>query len=233
MAADVSGGVSSVARKHPLSFVAVSLAVVTALSAAPVIHLLRSSQEARTAAQNALADRDRAMKDAAELKDRLDQAEVARQAAEEERDQATTAEQAAKRAEHDDVLVLAFLRDKLLSAGRPPVWTDPPKKDITLREAADEAEPQVAEAFPDRPLAEASVRSALGWTYFYLGEADRAIKQYERALSLGEAEVGPDDPLTVGYRNDLARAYRMAGRADDASRLYDQNVSPASRTSSD
>ena len=224
MAVEILHGISNVARKHPLSFMAALLLALAALSVAPVMLALRSTREARAVAQKALGERDLARKDAAELKDRLDQAEVARQAAEEERDQALAAEEAARRSQQDAAAVLAFLRDKLLSAGGPRVWTDPPKKGITLREAVDAAEPQVADAFPDRPLAEASVRDALGWTYFYLGEADRAIKQYECSLALCETELGPDDPLTVGYRNDLARAYRMSGRADDASRLFDQNV---------
>ena len=90
------------------------------------------------------------------------------------------------------------------------------------------AESQVAETFADRPLAEASVREMLGLAYLNLGDAAQAVKQYERALALREAMQGVNHPDTAACRNQLAVAYRLAGRTAEAGRLFDRNPnSPA------
>ena len=107
-------------------------------------------------------------------------------------------------------------------------WAGGQGKDVTLRKAVDMAESQVAEAFADRPLGEASVREMLGLTYLNLGEAAQAVKQYERAFALREAMQGVNHPDTAACRNQLAVAYRLAGRTAEAGRLFDRNPnSPA------
>ena len=92
-------------------------------------------------------------------------------------------------------------------------WAGGQGKDVTLRKAVDTAEPQVAAAFADRPLAEASIRELLGMAYLNVGEAARAVKQYERALALREAMHGVNHPDTADCRNKLAVAYRLAGQS--------------------
>ena len=94
-----------------------------------------------------------------------------------ERDQARAAENAALRSEEETKAILDFFKNNLLSAGRPgdvslteAFWAGGKGKDVTLRKAVDAAESQVAEAFADRPLAEASVREMLGLAYLSLGE---------------------------------------------------------------
>ena len=83
-------------------------------------------------------------------------------------------------------------------------------------------ETKIGGAFADRPLSEASIRQIFGATYLDMGETAQAIRQYERALVLREAELGPDHADTGDCRNQLAVAYRRAGRADEASRLFHQ-----------
>jgi tetratricopeptide (TPR) repeat protein len=95
----------------------------------------------------------------------------------------------------------------------------------------DAVESEVAEAFADRPLAEASIREMLGATEVELGDASRAVKQYERALALRRALLGPDHLDTVACRNRLAGVYRLAGRTAEAGRLYDQDLYSSSRAS--
>ena len=169
---------------------------------------------------------------------KLHQAEAAWKAAVLELYKAQEAENVAQRSEEETKAVLAFVKNKLLSAGRPgdvslaeAFWAGGQGKDVTLRKAVDAAEPQIAEAFADRPLGEALVRQILGLTYLNLGEPARAVKQYERAFALREAMQGVDHPDTADCRNQLAVAYRLAGRTADAGRLFDHNPNSASHAS--
>jgi non-specific serine/threonine protein kinase/serine/threonine-protein kinase len=195
----------------------------------------REAGQAKKAEQEAVHKQEKAEKAADDAKGRFRQSEAARKATSRERDQAQEGERAARRAEDDTRAVLAFLRDNLLSAGRPAdvsvadaFWAAGQGKDVTLRKAVDRAEPQVARAFAERPLAEALVREILGSANVDLGEPARAVKQYQRALELREAMLGVNHPDTADCRNKLAVAYRLAGRAADAARLFDQNLqSPA------
>ncbi len=85
---------------------------------------------------------------------------------------------------------------------------------MTLREAIDQAEPSIATDFATQPEVEAAIRETLGTTYDHLGELSSAIRQRERALALREAALGPLDPDTLTSMDDLAVAYRHAGRAE-------------------
>jgi serine/threonine protein kinase len=191
--------------------------------------------QAQKAEQEAVKKQEKADKAADEAKGKLQQTEAARKATAKERDQAQQAEKAARSAEDDAKAVLAFVKDRLLSANRPTdvsiseaFWTGGQGKDVTLRKAVDKAEPQVAQAFADRPLAEASIREMLGLAYLNLGEPALAVKQYQRALDLSEAMLGVNHPDSAECRNKLAVAYRLANRAAEAGQLFNQNVkSPA------
>ncbi len=135
---------------------------------------------------------------------------------------------AARRTAENARAVLAFLKDKLLSAGRVAgwidgQWVDPPGKEMTLREALDAAARAAARTFADRPLVEAEVHEVLGSGYLDLGKAGLAVGQYERALALREAWLGPYHPDTVACRDRLAHAERLAGRPAEAARLYELN----------
>ena len=183
----------------------------------------------RAASRQALAERDQAQQAEARVKKQLEQESAAHQTVAVQRHKALAAEMAAQRSQQATKAVLAFLQKNLLSSGNPKGWgAIAPGKDATLRQAVNAAEPKVAEAFADRPLEEASIRQILGATYLDLGEAERAIRQFERALALWEAILGPDQPDPSECRNQLAVAYRRAGRIDDAARLYQQ--SPLSST---
>jgi serine/threonine protein kinase/tetratricopeptide (TPR) repeat protein len=152
------------------------------------------------------------------------EARTAEQAALDERNRAVAAEQETKRSEEDTKEVLGFFQDKVLSAGRPEGQEGGLGRNVTLRQAVDAAEPEIAKTFADRPLVEASIRETLGETYWYLGDYPRAIQQQERALALREPRLGQDHPDTLDSRNNLAEAYRAAGRLAEAIRLHEQTL---------
>ena len=166
---------------------------------------------------------------------KLLQAQAAWMDAVKELRQARAAEQAARSSEEETKAVLDFFKRTLLSAGRPgdvslaeAFWAGGQGKDVTLRKAVDVTESQVAEAFADRPLGEASVREMLGLAYLSLGDTAQAVKEYERAFALREAMQGANHPDTAACRNQLAVVYRLAGRPAEGGRLFDRNPnSPA------
>lgn len=170
-----------------------------------------------------LVERDQAQKDAALTKKQLEDAVAERRAIEAQRDEALAGEKAARRGEQDTKNVLAFLKDKiLLATGNPASWeSNGLGKQATLRDAVEAAEAKTLGTFGDQPLVEASIREILGAAYLDLGDAERAVQQYQRALALREAELGRDDASAGDCRNQLAIAYRRANRHDDASRLFD------------
>jgi len=164
-------------------------------------------------------------KSEAAVKKQLEEAWEARRSLERERDEALASESEARRSTDDAKAVLAFLRDNvLLAPGRPTSWSrEGLGKDVTLRKAVEAAAAKVEGAFPDRPMVEASIREMLGASYLDVGEPEQAVKQYQRAFTLRENELGPDHPDTCDCRNKLAIAYRDAGHLDEASRLYELN----------
>jgi hypothetical protein len=200
--------------------------------AAIVFGARREEELARRAEQQAARQEDQAKKAAADAKGQLLQADAERKTVASERDRALAAEQAARRSQQETQAILDFLKKKLLSAGRPgdmslneAFWAGGQAKDLTLQKAVDLAEPQVAESFIDRPMGEAAVRELLGLTYLNVGQSAQAVKQYQRALALREAMQGGENPETAACRNQLAVAYRLANRSDEAGRLFDRNPS--------
>jgi serine/threonine protein kinase len=112
--------------------------------------------------------------------------------------------------------VLKFFQEQVLSAARPEGQEGGLGKDVSIRKAVDAAEPKIAAAFKDQPTVEASIRNALGETYFYLGERALAISQFDLARTLRMSKLGIDHPDTLNSCNNLAAAYLDAGRTAEA-----------------
>lgn len=170
--------------------------------------------------------------------EKLAQAEAAWMDAVKELRQARTAASDARNSEEETKAILDFLKKNLLASGRVPdnalaqaFWAGGPGKDMTLRQAVDSADAQVAGAFAERPTAEAGIREILGLAYLNLGDPKQASKEYARALELRQAIQGRGDPDTAACRNQLAVAERLAGRAAQAGRLYDQPAGTADQAS--
>jgi serine/threonine protein kinase len=121
-------------------------------------------------------------------------------------------------------VVLSFLKDDVLAATRPEGQEGGLGKDVTVRQAVDAAEPKITAAFNNQPTVEASIRDTLGETYFYLGEPALAIRQYQRALELRTAKLGPDHPDTLTSMDSLAVAYRNAGQLEEAIPLHEESL---------
>ena len=147
-----------------------------------------------------------------------------RELAEDQRHLAEANALKAQEAAEEAKAVLAFFRDKVLSAARPKGQRGGLGIDVTIREAVDVAEPQIEKAFGDRPLVEASIRSTLGSTYNFLGEGNAAISQNERAFELREKLLGPEHPATLSSMNNLAISYGDAGRLDEALELREETL---------
>ncbi|QEH35100.1 hypothetical protein OJF2_36450 [Aquisphaera giovannonii] len=149
---------------------------------------------------------------------------------------ARDAEAQARRSADESRAVLGFLERTLL-AGRgsgdgalpKAFWSGGQGGNPTLRQAVDAAESQVGATFGDRPLAEASVREALGQAYLALDDAAKGVKQYERALALRQALQGSTAADTSACRNKLAVAYRMAGLTAEGERLFQATPDSAER----
>ena len=58
-------------------------------------------------------------------------------------------------------------------------------------------------------------------SYQDLGRRAEALKLREETLALRQAKLGPDHPLTLASRNNLAGAYYSAGRLPEAIALHE------------
>jgi serine/threonine protein kinase/Tfp pilus assembly protein PilF len=126
--------------------------------------------------------------------------------------------------------VLKFFQDKVLAAARPKGQEGGLRKDATVREALDQAEPEIAQAFSNEPLVEASIRNTLGVSYWYLGANELALKQQKRALALRRQELGPDHPDTVGIMNDMGIVLQAQGNYPEAQKLFAEALEVKRRT---
>lgn len=129
-----------------------------------------------------------------------------------------------QQAEAEMRAVLTFFQDKVLAAARPKEQEGGLGVDTSIQAAVDAAEPKIAAAFQNQPHVEAEVRQTLGQTYTYLGQAKKAIRQFERAVELRKTHLGPDHPATLASMNELARAYQDDGRLKDAHTLADETL---------
>jgi eukaryotic-like serine/threonine-protein kinase len=146
------------------------------------------------------------------------------------RDDAAEQLRQAKRSEARASAVLKFFQDKVLAAARPKGQEGGLRRDATVREALDRAEPEIATAFAGEPLVEASIRNTLGVSYWYLGDHQRALQQQERAVELRRQELGPEDPETVGAMNDLAIVLDRMGKLAEQQKILEVVVAVKRRT---
>jgi serine/threonine protein kinase len=128
----------------------------------------------------------------------------------------------ARQSESEARAVLDFFQNKVLAAARPKEQAGGLGVEATIRQALDTAEPSIQTTFESQPSVEATIRNALGESYYYLGAAPLAIRQHERALALRKKALGADHPDTLHSMNNLAGAYLAVGRVQDAIALHEQ-----------
>jgi serine/threonine protein kinase len=120
--------------------------------------------------------------------------------------------------------VLTFVENEIIAAARPQGLHGGQGRDVLLREAMVKALPTVEHSFTDQPLTEARLRMTMGTSFLYLGEAQLAAEQFERARTLYTAHQGPNHPNTLSSMHGLACSYVDLGRSLDACALHQDTL---------
>ena len=155
---------------------------------------------AQRAEKKALADRNRAIDAEGLALERLDEARAAKKSTEQALVQS---EESRRQAE----AVSRFLTDAFRSP-------DPSLDGRTVQVAdlLNRAATQLEQDFTGSPETKGALLDALGETYRGLGLYDEAVSKLTKASQVRESALGPDHALTFSSRNNLANAYRAAGR---------------------
>ncbi|MCU0754484.1 MAG: serine/threonine-protein kinase [Xanthomonadales bacterium] len=122
----------------------------------------------------------------------LERAREAQQRAEAALERARSAEADAKREARAAAAVSTFLSEDLIGGVNVSLRGD--ARQITLLDAIRSAADTIGERFAEDPLTEAGVRLALGESLENLAERDAAQQQFDRALDLYRAALGPESP---------------------------------------
>jgi tetratricopeptide (TPR) repeat protein len=132
------------------------------------------------------------------------------------------AREIAQAREAETKAVLRFVDKQILAAARPKGQAGGLGREVTLRQAIEQAVAHVDKSFPTDPLIEARLRLSLGWSFWYLGEAKTASEQSQTALALYTQHRGPDHPDTLHSMSCLAQSYSTLGRHEDALKLREE-----------
>jgi serine/threonine protein kinase len=120
--------------------------------------------------------------------------------------------------------VLDFVENRVFAAARPRDQEGGQGHEVKLADAITAALPYLETSFTDQPLIEARLRMTLGTSFWYLGQADVAERQYRRGLDLRKAKLGPDHPDTLSSMNNLAASYADLGRQREALTLCEETL---------
>jgi serine/threonine protein kinase len=123
--------------------------------------------------------------------------------------------------------VQTFLVDDLLKQASSFAQAErqfPPDPNLTVREALERATARIGNRFKDEPLVEAEIRYSIGEALLGVGEAERAIPHFQRALDLRQARLGPNHVQTMFTIRGLGAAYGRASRQERALALFDEAV---------
>ncbi len=193
-----------------------------------------------TKAENA-AIRERDQKDlalkaafaSAELERRAKEAEaIARESESKQRQKAESAEaeardreREAKRQLEQSRAVTDFLQNDLLRQAGSYSQSDTkfkPDPSLTVLQALDRASAVVGDRFKDRPELEASIRFAIGCSYWEIGKFDEAVDHLQKSVELRQAILGTSHLDTLESQFYLAKAQVSAGNADKAIQLLEK-----------
>ena len=118
-----------------------------------------------------------------------------------------------------------FTRD-VIGAASPAVALG---KDLSVREALENASKGIEQKFADRPLIQADIQTSIGLAYRALGKPNLGEPHVRAALDLRRAALGAEHRLTLASVNDLATLLHEQGRFDDAEALYRDVLAAARR----
>jgi serine/threonine protein kinase/tetratricopeptide (TPR) repeat protein len=131
---------------------------------------------------------------------------------------ATRAERLAQKRLEDAEAVNDFLTQDMIGSAEPTATRG--NREMTVREALDNAANALPGKFPDRPLTQAAVRNSVAMAYLTLGRADLALPHAQNALEQRRAVLGDEHPDTVVTMNNLAIVLRSFGRFGEAESLF-------------
>lgn len=97
-----------------------------------------------------------------------------------------------------------------------------PNPNLSIREALDRAAISIGDRFKDQPEVEAAIHATLGVSYRQLGQYEKAIAEFRRAVEIRTRYHGADYVDTIDTLHSLAQAYHDAGKANEAIKLFEQ-----------
>ncbi|MFO0810621.1 MAG: serine/threonine-protein kinase [Gemmataceae bacterium] len=146
----------------------------------------------------AVAARDAEMVERQEAERQRDRAAKAEADATRDRDKAVAEKKRADEEAATATAILEFVERDLFGAQRNVQAGEPGlRKNATLREALDAAEPKIGKAFSDRPVVEVRLRNMLTSSYWAVAELDLRKDQAQKAYDVSARKLGPDHPDTV------------------------------------
>jgi serine/threonine protein kinase/tetratricopeptide (TPR) repeat protein len=134
----------------------------------------------------------------------------------------SAAKETAQAREAETAAVLDFVEKRVFAAARPKDQAGGLGYDVKLADAIRSALPSVESDFSKQPLVEARLRRTLGESFSYLGNAQMAVEQLQRARLLFSEHLGPDHHDTLSSMDGLAHSYGYAGRDPEALRLREE-----------
>lgn len=144
--------------------------------------------------------------------DRAADAEAQKQAAQ-------VAQADAEAHEKRSTAVMQFLVDTFAAP-------DPTKagREVRIVDRLADAYEALPDAFPDDRHLQGSVATAIGQTYYGLGQYEEAVRVLGRAAEDYRVALGPDDSETLGGMNDYALALQNGGALDEAIAIYEDTL---------
>jgi tRNA A-37 threonylcarbamoyl transferase component Bud32 len=199
-------------KRRRLALGAAAVLVLAALGGLGAVLAVQRQANAELTAKNDALDQERQRALANEQK--------AHEAAAAEK----TAKETAQTRESETRAVLDFVENRVFAAARPKNQEGGMGYDVKLADALKAALPFIKSGFRERPLIEARLRTTLGRSFYYLGSAEIAADQLQRARSLYTAALGPDHPDTLMSMNYLASSYAALGRLGEALKLDEETL---------
>ena len=195
-----------------------------AVSIWQAVRATRAEADARVAEQNALqaqrAEADRAEGERLAKLDAQAQKVAAEQAAAKEKAANAQAQKRLTQIEKaNDILGSIFenLDPKEIAKAERPLQA-------ILVEKLDKAVAQLEGESIGDPLVVAAMQEKFGESLLGLGEPGKAIVLLEKARTTRQAKLGPEHPDTLESMNNLALAYRAAGKLDLALPLFEETL---------
>ena len=146
--------------------------------------------------------------------------------AQRQRDEARRQRAQAEQANLNTQAVNDFLTKDVLGAADPALTQG---REVTVKQALDNAAKAVGDTFTQRPLQEASVRHTVALTYDALGHTDVALPHARAALEIRRKLLGDDHPETVESVTVVALLLQYQGNFAEAEPLYRDAIARSRR----